>query len=390
MSNRLKKWILMALISLGAGSAMAEDTGLITVEPQAAGFRPELLDLIGPMVEGERAAGQFAGCVVAIGRGGKLAMLEAYGHRQLEPAQQEMTVDTVFDMASLTKPVAAGTSIMKLCEQGGLSLEDLARTRLPGLVGEGSETITIEHLLTHHAGYVPDNSLEDYKHGVDEAWRRLLTLKTQTPPGTRFKYSDVGFELLGKIVEEVSGRPLDQFAREEVFEPIGMADTGYLPDEARRSRAAASEPRDGVMLVGEVHDPRAALLGGVAGHAGLFSTAKDMARYATMMLGGGQIGGVRVLDEETVDEMTRARDVSGQRRAAGWDAQSAYSSNRGKLLSDRAFGHGGFTGTAMWIDPELDLFVIVLSNRLHPDGKGNVNPLAGRIGTVAAAALLVP
>ena len=360
------------------------------VEPSEIGLRAENLDRILPAAQEQIDAGEFAGCVVAIGRHGKLGFLEAIGHRQLEPERLAMQTDTVFDLASLTKPIATATSVFLLIERGQVRLQDRLKRHVPDLSGEGSETITVEHLLTHHAGYVPDNALADYLDGPDESWRRLLALDVQAPPGTRFKYSDVGFEMLGLLVERVSGKPVDQFAKENVFEPLGMRSTTYNPGPDLRQRAAASEPRDGEMLIGVVHDPRAALLDGVAGHAGLFSTAEDLAIYAQMLLNGGQHDGVRILGLRTIQEMTRARDVSGHRRTAGWDARSGFSSNRSELFTDRAFGHGGFTGTAIWIDPGLDLFVIVLSNRLHPNGRGSVNHLAGRIGTIAAGAIVDP
>lgn len=380
-------WIAAALVF---ACQLANAAGLPMVDPASLGMRSDHLRHIEREAAAAHADGQFAGCVVAVGRSHGLAMLWAHGDRQVEPAQREMTTDTVFDLASLTKPIATATSVMVLLEEGRLRLRDPINKHLPEITNEYAGEITIDRLLTHHTGYIPDNALEDYRHGVEESWRRLFALVPQDPPGTRFRYSDVNFELLGKLVERISGQPLNEFASERVFTPLGMTETSYLPPAELQARSAASEPRDGRMLVGEVHDPRAALLEGVAGHAGLFSTAADLSRYAAMMLGEGQLDGVRVLSSATVREMTRPRDVSGSRRGAGWDMRSGYSSNRGELLSDRAFGHGGFTGTAIWIDPELDLFVIFLSNRLHPDGHGSVNDLAGRIATIAAASIEQP
>ncbi|TWT93455.1 D-alanyl-D-alanine-carboxypeptidase/endopeptidase AmpH precursor [Botrimarina colliarenosi] len=362
---------------------------LLAATSTQAEIAVERLAPIADRVAESLAAGEFAGCVVAIGTGDGVAYLEAFGNRQVVPEHHAMTTDTVFDMASLTKPVATATSIMVLVERGQVRLRDSINKYLPEIDGAHGEQITVESLLTHQSGYVPDNSIKDYQHGVDEAWRRLFGLTPQHPPGSRFQYSDVNFELLGKIVERAGGKPLNEFARDEVYRPLGMTETGYLPPAELAARAAASEPRDGKMLVGEVHDPRAALLDGVAGHAGLFSTAEDLALYARMMLHGGELNGVRVLGAATVAEMTRPRNVPGdQLRAAGWDMASGYSSNRGETMTPRAFGHGGFTGTAMWIDPGLDLYVIFLSNRLHPDGKGNANETAGRVGAIAAGAVV--
>jgi uncharacterized protein YbbC (DUF1343 family)/CubicO group peptidase (beta-lactamase class C family) len=298
-----------------------------------------------------------------------------------------MTTDTVFDMASLTKPVATATSVMILIERGQLRLQDKVAKFFPEFAANGKDNVTIEQLLVHSAGLIPDNALDDYDDGWTSAKPRICDLKLLAEPGTQFKYSDVGFILLGKIIESVTGKAVNEFAQEEVFQKLGMRDSGYLPADDLKARAATTEERDGEWLVGEVHDPRAAKMGGVAGHAGLFSTAEDLAKYAQMILQRGRAGGVQILSAAAINDMTRPRNINGQRRALGWDSKSAYSRNRAEFMSDRAFGHGGFTGTAMWIDPGLDLYVIFLSTRLHPDGVGEVNDLAGRIGTIACAAI---
>ena len=332
-------------------------------------------------------AGEMPGCVVTIGRHGKIVFQKAYGDRQVEPHRLPMTVDAVFDMASLTKPMATATSVMILVEEGKIDLEAPVARYLPEFGRNGKEKITVFHLLTHQSGLVPDNPLGDYEHGPQEAWERIFALTPIAPPGKRFVYSDVNFLVLGELVRRVSGKDLHEFSREHIYRPLGMMDTGFLPAEPLRRRAAPTEQRGGRWIKGEVHDPRSFLLGGISGHAGLFSTADDLAVYAAMMLGHGEFGGVRILQAATVERMTRAYPVSSGLRGLGWDIKTAYSINRGESFSSRAFGHGGFTGTVMWIDPELDLLFIFLSNRLHPDGKGTVNPLAGRIGTVAGGAV---
>jgi uncharacterized protein YbbC (DUF1343 family) len=299
-----------------------------------------------------------------------------------------MALDTVFDLASLTKPMATATSIMILVERGFVSLHDPVQNYVPEFGQNGKELITIEQLLTHQGGLVPDNPLDDYQSGTEESWKRIWALKTKTEVGQKFVYTDVGFLVLGELIRQTTGKDVARFAAENIYRPLGMKDTGFLPNQALRDRAATTEQRDGRWLRGEVHDPRSALLGGVAGHAGLFSTAGDLAIFANMILKNGTVGDVRIMSPLTIAEMARPRDRAGQLRALGWDVRSKYSSNRGEIFSQRAIGHGGFTGTAMWIDPELDLFVIFLSNRVHPDGKGSVNDLAGRIGTVAAAAIV--
>lgn len=330
---------------------------------------------------------RMPGCVVLIGRRGKIVFQQAYGDRQVEPIRVPMTFDTVFDLASLTKPIATATSVMILAEQGKLSLDDAVSRHIAEFAAEGKQSITVRQLLTHQAGLVPDNPLRDYFHGVDRAWERILALRPHVEPGTRFVYSDVGFLVLGELVRQVSGQSIGEFSGQHIFQPLGMSETCFLPGAHLRPRAAVTEQRDGKWLQGEVHDPRAFNLGGVAGHAGLFSTAEDLAVYAQMMLGRGQYAGVQILSEQTWSSMTGPVQVSSGLRGLGWDIQSSYSSNRGQSFSPAAFGHGGFTGTALWIDPQLELFVIFLSNRLHPDGKGSVNLLAGKIGSIAADAI---
>lgn len=366
------------------------------VQTHAQGLA-ELLDtepLIEPLVTAAIERGDMPGCVVCLGRGSGIALLEAYGNRAVQPQVEKMTTDTVFDLASLTKPISTATAVMQLLERGQLRLQDEVADHLPDFAAAGKQDVTIEQLLTHTAGLIPDNPVEDYRHGKQEAWKRIDALKPVVPPGTEFKYTDVGFLTLGRIVEKLTGKPLNVVVNEQTFGPLEMNDTGYLPGESLRKRAAPTTQqyvpeKSDRWLRGEVHDPRAALLGGVAGHAALFGTAKDLSRYARMMLGEGKLKGVRVLGAATVREMIRPRETKGQRRGLGWDIRTGYSRNRGETMSPRAFGHGGFTGTGIWIDPELDLFVIFLSSRLHPDDEGTVNDLIGRIGTIAASALPV-
>jgi CubicO group peptidase (beta-lactamase class C family) len=358
-------------------AARAEETG---VDPRQLGAIDGTID------EALRAR-QLPGCVVLVGRHGKIVFQKAYGSRHVLPERVPMTLDTVFDLASLTKPVATATSVMILVERKAVGLDDRVSRHIPEFTGHGKEQITVLQLLTHQGGLVADNPLSDYRDGPQEAWERIFAARPAVPPGSKFLYSDVGYLVLGELVRRVSGKSLDEFSRENIFGPLGMRETRFLPPADLRRRAAPTEKRDGKWIEGEVHDPRAFALGGIAGHAGLFSTARDLAVYAQMLLGRGEYGGVRILRQSTVEAMTKPYRVSAGLRGLGWDMRTGYSSNRGESFSARAFGHGGFTGTAMWIDPELDLFVIFLSNRLHPDGKGSVNVLAGRIGTIAANAV---
>jgi uncharacterized protein YbbC (DUF1343 family) len=376
--------------------------GLPHASPEEAGMDSQHLAHIDGVVAQGLAEKRMPGCVVCIGRQGKIVLLKAYGNKQLQPTELPMTTDTVFDMASITKPVATATSIMLLVERGQLKLGQRVADVIPEFGQHDKENITIFDLLTHQSGLLPDNAVRDYENGREEAIQKICELKLQAPTGTRFIYSDVNFILLGEIIQRLSGQSVHEFSRENIFHPLGMKEMGYLPGESLRKRAAPTEQRDDKWIQGEVHDPRAHLLKGIAGHAGLFSTAENLAIYAQMMIQGGSYNGARILAPQTVATMTRGYKILGGARSTmegippnpaaflrglGWDKRSGYSINRGELLTDAAFGHGGFTGTVLWIDPQLELFVIFLSNRVHPDGKGLVNPLAGRIGTVAAAAI---
>jgi uncharacterized protein YbbC (DUF1343 family)/CubicO group peptidase (beta-lactamase class C family) len=345
------------------------------------------LDRIDGVVADAIAQAKLPGGVVLVARHGKVVFQRAFGFRSLVPQKEAMTTDTVFDLASITKPVATATSIMILLERGKLRLHDRVAEHLPEFGQSGKDAITVFQLLTHQGGLVADNPLADYEHGRQTAWERICQLKPVASAGTRFIYSDVGFIVLGELVRRLSGVDIDVFARENIFGPLGMSETAYRPCDALRQRTAITQRRGDRWIRGEVHDPRAFLLGGVAGHAGLFSTADDLAVFAQMFLNRGRYHDASVLSPQSVAQMTAAYTVPSGLRGLGWDKRSSYSINRGDLLSERAFGHGGFTGTVLWVDPELDLFVIFLSNRLHPDGKGEVNRLAGRIINVVAASV---
>ena len=351
------------------------------------GAAPAWTDAIDHLVADSLAQGKLPGCVVAIGRGSGIIYEKAYGFRALLPAREPMTPDTVFDLASLTKPVATAASLMVLVDLGKVELDAPAARYVPELAAHGKATITIRQLLTHVSGLPSETPVGDYEHGRTEAWKHVLQLKAKAEPGDRFIYSDVGYLVLEEVVRRVSGGSLATFAEANLYRPLDLADTGFLPTTERRPRIAPTEQRGGEWMRGQVHDPRAFRLGGVAGHAGLFGTAADLARFARMVLGRGALDGKRVLSAEVVASMLAPHDVPGGIRALGWDMQSGYSSNRGTSLSRRAVGHGGYTGTSLWIDPEQDLFIIFLSNRVHPDGKGAVNGLAAAIATLAGEAL---
>lgn len=376
-------FVIVAVLGLPA-IAQCETKQLPEVPPASIGMDAERLAHINEVVEEGLQRGRMPGCVVLVGRSDGIAHFKSYGFRQLLPKKVAMTNDTLFDLASLTKPIATATSIMTLIEKGKLNLDDRVAKYIPEFSAEGKGQVTIRQLLTHQSGLIADNSLRDYAQGPEEAYRRINALKLTAAESPKFTYSDVGFIVLGKVVEEVSGSSLHKYSQQTLFKPLGMSDTGYLPRRELKQRAAVTEKRDGRWMQGEVHDPRAFALGGVAGHAGLFSTAEDLAKFAAAML---VVGDNAVLKSETMTLMTADTKTSGGIRGLGWDKKSVYSSNRGDLFTSKAFGHGGFTGTAIWIDPGQDLFVIFLSNRVHPNGKGSVNTLIGRVGTIAAAAI---
>jgi uncharacterized protein YbbC (DUF1343 family)/CubicO group peptidase (beta-lactamase class C family) len=340
-------------------------------------------------VEGVLARKELPGAVVLVGRGEKVVFRKAYGQRAVVPEREAMTVDTAFDLASVTKVVATATSVMLLVEHGKVRLLDPVVKHLPEFGREGGrERVTVEQLLTHRAGLVPDDAMDLYRGTREEILARKAKVPLTSAPGQRFVYSDAGYEALGLLVEKVSGRPFDVFARENVFAPLGMRETEFRPagrGSLPLARIAPTEKVDGRILRGEVHDPRARAVGGVAGHAGLFGTADDLARYCRAILSGG--GGV--LSPASVAEMTRPRFFGDpDLRGLGWDVETSYSTNRGDLLPRGSFGHTGWTGTSIWIDPVTKVYVVLLTSRVHPDGSGTA-PIAlrGIVATLAAAAV---
>jgi CubicO group peptidase (beta-lactamase class C family) len=360
----------------------------------------EKLAKIDAAVAAAVARNDCPGAVVVVVHRDAVVYRKAFGHRAVKPAKVPMTPDTVFDVASLTKPVATGTSVMILAEQGKLALSDPVAKHWPAFAANGKGDVTVEHLLLHTSGLTADNPIGDYADGREKALGRIAALKLEAPAGTRFRYSDVGFIVLGELVEKLGGLPADQFARKHVFDPLKMSDTGFTPSAEQKPRVAPTGLRKGGVILGEVHDPRAHLMGGVAGHAGLFGTADDLARYCRMLLRGGELDGVRVLSEETVKAFTDPHPVPAGptkdgkpddrklARSRGWDVDTSFSAPRGEgFKRGEGFGHTGFTGTSVWIDPPSRTAVIVLSHRVHPDDKGNVTQLRREVATIVASAV---
>jgi uncharacterized protein YbbC (DUF1343 family)/CubicO group peptidase (beta-lactamase class C family) len=371
---------LLVTVSCLLPCAHAEHKGAVNADALAR---------IDDVVQAAIQRGELPGAVVLVLHRGEVVLRKSYGLRSKQPAEAPMTVDTIFDLASLTKPLATATSVMILVERGQLSVADHVAQFLPSFGANGKDKITVEQLLLHTSGLVADNALAEYEGGAAAAYARVDALKPAAEPGTKFVYSDVGYIVLGRIVERLAGMPLDAFVRKHISAPLGMRTCGFHPSAELRERTAPTEQRAGHWLVGEVHDPRAALLGGVAGHAGLFASADDLASYARMLLGGGSYRGQRILSPLTVRLMTTARPVPGGWRAYGWDLQTQFSSNRGELFPcGQSFGHTGFTGTSIWIDPGSDSAVIFLSNRVHVNPHRSINRLRNQVATLAAAAIL--
>lgn len=393
--QRSARWVVGVSLLVAAATQVFGAQG---AGPSAGSVDTARLARIDEVVAAAIAERSLPGAVVLVGRGDSVFFRKAYGNRALAPAVEPMTLDTIFDMASLTKVVATTSAVMMLVEEGRIRLSDPVAKYIPDFAKYGKDRVTVRHLLTHMSGLRPDVDLGDPWVGYDAAIALAGEEVLGAPPGRRFVYSDIGFFLLADIVSKVSGQPFEQFVNARLFGPLGMKDTGFKPAATLRDRIAPTEVctpfgwpcagPDAQMLRGTVHDPTARRMGGVAGHAGLFSTADDIARFARMLLRGGELDGVRVLSPLTVARMTSPStpDDESNVRGLGWDMDSSYSANRGELLPVGSFGHTGFTGTGLWIDPATQVFVVFMSNRVHPDGKGDVTPLRARVATIAASA----
>jgi uncharacterized protein YbbC (DUF1343 family)/CubicO group peptidase (beta-lactamase class C family) len=367
---------LAALLTLCAAAAFAQDSFPSGAQADAA-------------INSAIDAGQLPGAVLLIGHDGQVVYRKAYGSRALIPAREPMTVDTIFDLASLTKVLATTPCLMKLLEQGRIRLDDPVTNYLPEFQG-GHSAITVRNLMTHFSGLRPDLDLTTPWSGYDTGIARALADKPAGPPGVRFAYSDINFILLGEIVHRLSGETLSDYARSLVFEPLGMNDTMFLPPASLRPRIAPTEIDDatGQPLRGIVHDPTSRNMGGVAGHAGLFGTADDLARFAQMMIDHGTANGAQLFNPLTIEKFTTPQSPPDQPvlRGLGWDIDSPLSGNRGDLFPIGSYGHTGFTGTSIWIDPFSRTYVILLANAVHPHHGKPLTSLRGRIATLAAAA----
>ena len=338
------------------------------------------------VIEHTVADGNIPGAVLVVGHDGKVIYRKAYGERALDPRREAMTLDTVFDLASLTKVIATTTAVMQLVEQGKVRMNDPVAKYLPEFAQNGKDDITVRQLLTHYSGLEPDLDLKTAWEGKDTAYRMAFAETPAQAPGSGFVYSDINFITLGALVERVSGEALDVYTERHIFAPLKMTRTRFVPPVAWRAKIAPTQyDENEKMLRGVVHDPTARRMGGVAGHAGLFSTADDLAKFAQALLNGG--GGI--LSAVAVEKMTQPEQPPSAPvlRGFGWDIDSPFSSNRGDLLPVGSFGHTGFTGTSVWIDPTTKAYIILLTNAVHPRGKGNAIGLRSKVATEVAAAL---
>jgi uncharacterized protein YbbC (DUF1343 family)/CubicO group peptidase (beta-lactamase class C family) len=372
------RWLSIALLVLLSGCATTQ-----TLDVFDAGRLHE----IDRTIETAIAEHKLPGGVFHLERGGA-AYERTYGNRALVPSVEPMTADTIFDAASITKVVATTPSVWLLIERGKIELDAPVSRYIPEFRGGWRDEMTIRHLLTHTSGLRPDLDLSPPWSGYDTAIRMAIAEEPRQRPGYTFRYSDINFELLGEIVRRVSCVDLDVFAKREVFGPLGMNDTGFRPSQQYDKRIAPTEQTPEGMLRGVVHDPTARRMGGVAGHAGMFTTVHDLTLYARMLLRGGS----PILKTETVSRMTGITSPPNVavRRAGGFDLDSPFSRPRGEIFPLGSFGHTGFTGGMMWIDPFSKTFFVFLSNRVHPNGTGDVLRLQMALGTLAAAAARVP
>jgi CubicO group peptidase (beta-lactamase class C family) len=344
----------------------------------------------------------FPGGVLAVGKGGALVHLRAFGKLSYDEDAAPVATDTIYDLASLTKVVVTTTLSMILVDEGRLDLDARVQSFFPGFSGGAKGEVTVRHLLTHSGGLLWWAPLYKEVRGKAAYLERIVALDLAYEPGTKSVYSDLGIVLLGDILERVSGTGFEELARRRVVEALGMKDTGYRPAAALVPRIAPTEmdPWRGRVVRGEVHDENAFALGGVAPHAGLFGTAPDLARLAQALLDAGTFAGRRIVSRATVELFTERAGVPASSRALGWDTptdesglrsstagQPGYSS-AGSLLSARSFGHTGFTGTSMWMDPERGLYVILLTNRVHPTRENDkIRDVRSQVADAAVRAL---
>jgi CubicO group peptidase (beta-lactamase class C family) len=390
---------LLAVIVTGFLSALAAFR-LPSAKPEDVGMSSKQLALLDGLVGAAVAHKDFPGAVLLVARKGRTVYRKAFGESQVVPESRPMTADMIFDLASVTKPVATATAVMVLVERGEVRLWDRVDLYVPeftpwyGEKGLAGEPVRLYHLLTHTSGLPPYTDAKEAAKKLGDPCstadlaRLIAELPKESPAGTTFVYSCLNYITLAHIVQKVTGQSLADLVAETVFKPLGMTKTFYRPPESCRDECVPTEVLEGFPLRGVVHDPLARLQGGVSGNAGLFSTADDLALFAQMLLNGGDMNGVRVLSPLTVRRMTEIYPKVGESgRGLGWDLDTDYSTVRGDLFGPASYGHSGYTGTSIWIDPETQTVVVFLTNRVHPDDKGDIIALRSKVANVVAAAV---
>jgi len=406
MMNAIRK--LIWLFPVSALTLACSAGGGMVDSPGDRGLDPKRLGRLDDIMKEALTNRDFPGAVILAGRKDKIVFRKAYGDSQWIPAKKPMTVKTIFDLASLTKPMATAASVMILAERGMLSLEDRVIKYVPEFsayadeIGEAGENARLWHLLTHTSGLLPYTVDKDAK-DVEAVYgnpcpteflvRFISGLRKTDPPGKAFHYSCLGYITLAHIIKIVSGQSVAEFAAENIFQPLKMKHTFFTPADKVKTLCAPTLVIEGRPLQGVVHDPLARLQGGVSGNAGLFSTADDMAVFAQMMLNQGQYKGTRILSPLSVERMTTVYSKAAfAGRGLGWDLDSAYASNSGEIFGPSSYGHSGYTGTSIWIDPETSTYLIFNTNRVHPDDKddrGAMLSWRAKVANIVASAVLV-
>ena len=353
-------------------------------QPYARKIVPEELGLIDAVVKGEIENSSFPGAVVLVGRADKIVYWQAFGNEVTEACPEAVTKDTIFDMASLTKPIATATSIMILVDWKQIKLTDYVAKYLPAFACNGKEQVRIEHLLTHTSGLPAYTNASELKEQFaspcpDKVIEKICSMKALSKPGEEFRYSCLGYITLGEIVEVVSGQTVADLAAGNIFEPLKMTRTAFNPPESWMNDIAATQFLEGRLLRGTVHDPLARLMGGISGNAGLFSTAYDLSIYCRMLLNDGTVNRVRVLSPESVAMLTTAQTHG---RAYGFDVNSDYSWVKGSHAPEKAFCHTGYTGTSIVCDPAKKVYVIILTNRTYPCDKGTSKAVRTKVADI--------
>jgi uncharacterized protein YbbC (DUF1343 family)/CubicO group peptidase (beta-lactamase class C family) len=370
--------------SCRTASLIALCLALLTVASPAQQNDPHL-SVVDPTIESAIQDHEIPGAVLLVGHDGQVVYRKAYGMRSLEPSRSVMTADTIFDIASLTKVVGTTTAVMQLVQSGKVRLDDPVVKYIPEFGQNDKDDITVRDLLTHYSGLPPGLDLSHPWSGREVGYSMAFAVDPIVPPESRFIYSDVDFIVLGALVERVSGVPLDVYFAQNIFAPLGMRQTRFLPPASWLPRIAPTQyDEHNQMLLGIVHDPTVRRMAGIAGEAGLFSTADDLAKFAQALLSGNTI-----LSPLAIEKMTTPQQPPNGSaiRGFGWDIDSSFSSNRGELLPVGSFGHTGFTGTSLWIDPTTNTYIILLTNAVHPRGKGNAISLRSKVATAVAAGL---